>query len=120
MPEPDPFQALCVVVDEACIVEVHSDVDLFVAPDLARRLAEAAASGRDVVVDLCDAPFLDSAGLRELIRGHADVIRDGRRFVVACRHGGPVLRLLKLSGLTRVFDVAPSRDAALELLRDES
>ena len=53
------------------------ELDMATAHVLAERLRRAATRGEAVVVDLSDLTFMDSSGLRLLLRAAADSQRDG-------------------------------------------
>ena len=83
------------------------------APALAERLEAAIReSAGTFVIDLSDVDFLDSSGLRVLLRGRGLLGREDRALVVICPHGR-VRRVFELSGLSTVFALYPSRDVAL-------
>jgi anti-anti-sigma factor len=58
------------------LLVVHGEIDLAVRESLACALDDAVATGRRIVVDLSGVSFLDSTGIRALVRtaaGGADV-----------------------------------------------
>ena len=63
------------------------------------------------MLDLSGVDFLDSAGLRVLLRARGMLGREDRALAVICPHG-PVRRVFELSGLSTVFALYPSREAA--------
>jgi anti-anti-sigma factor len=68
--------------------------------------------GRHVVVDLEGVDFIDSAGLGVLLGGLERArAADGDLTLVATGQG--VIKVLELTGLTRVFEIHTSRTAAL-------
>ena len=82
------------------------------APALAERLEAAIReSAGPFVIDLSEVDFLDSTGLRVLLRGRGLLGREDRPLAVICPHG-PVRRVFELSGLSTVFTLYASRDAA--------
>ena len=93
-------------VDVAAGVVVGSgELDLNAADRLraAIELARNADDDRAVVVDLRDVTFIDSTGLKELVRP----VIDGHRVVL--RHPSkPVCRVLQLSGLADTLPVEGS------------
>ena len=96
------------------VVAVHGDVDVHSAPRLRAALSEAIDEhrGRHVVVDLEGVEFIDSAGLGVLLGGRERARgADGDLTLVATGQG--VVRVLELTGLTRVFEIHASRTAAL-------
>ena len=72
-------------------------------------------SDADVVVDLSDTTFIDSAVLGTLIASHRDTMAAGRRWsLVAGGGSGPaVQRILELTGLGSVMTVHATRAEAL-------
>jgi anti-sigma B factor antagonist len=92
------------------VLMVEGEVDLLTAPALQHEL-ESIAPGCDVVVDLCETPFLDSNGLRVLLA--ATLARDGRVHI-ACLPAGPVRRLFEVAqGASELLNVYESRRDAL-------
>ena len=79
-------------------VVVRGDVDLDTASKFEAQASEAVmlSTGGTFLVDLSGVTFLDSAGLRALIR--VLELRDGQRIIV--RPSRQVFTLLHLSGLT--------------------
>jgi anti-sigma B factor antagonist len=61
----------------------------------------------NLVIDLCDVPFMDSAGLGALIGGIRRIRDAGGTVGVVCDRPG-VLRLLHTTGFDRIVDVAPT------------
>ncbi len=90
----DPFFSLVVRDSDdgsAVVVSVAGELDVATAPELARALA---GIDGDVTVDLSGATFADPSGLRVLLAARAG----GCRLRVVRRGGGPVARLLTLTG----------------------
>jgi anti-sigma B factor antagonist len=92
-----PFR--CDVTAEPGRVRVtpRGELDLATATDLERRLRELRESGFDhVLLDLRDLAFIDSTGLRVMMRENAAAQADGRTFHVI--PGSPAVQ--------RIFDLA--------------
>jgi anti-sigma B factor antagonist len=100
--------------EDVPVVAVHGELDVEGAPELRTALIEAIDEhpGQPVVVDLEGVDLIDSAGLGVLLGGR-DRARgaDGDLTLVAT--GQSVIKVLELTGLTRVFEIHPSRTAAL-------
>jgi anti-sigma B factor antagonist len=96
------------------VVTVHGELDLETAPELRRALIEAIDDhpGSPLVVDLEGVDFIDSAGLGVLVGGLKRA-RDRGGDVLLVATGQNVVRVLELTGLTRAFEIHPSRAAAL-------
>ena len=96
------------------VVAVHGELDVDCAPELRRALIEAIDEhpGRPVVVDLEGVDLLDSTGLGVLIGGLKRA-KDAHADLVLVATGHSVIRVLELTGLDRVFEIHPSRAAAL-------
>lgn len=82
-------------------VTPHGELDLATVPDVERRLRELRESGFDrVVLDLRELVFMDSTGLRMIMREQAAAEADGRTFELI---PGP-------PGVQRIFEVASVLD----------
>lgn len=96
----------------AVVLHVYGEVDLSTAGELEQAVAaELAAEPTDLVVDLTDVTFLDSAGLGVLAHGHVKAEERVRLRVVVTSE--VVLKPLRLTGLDRLLEVYPSVEAAL-------
>lgn len=100
--------------ENAKIVVLSGEHDLGTVPKLRDALGEAAGNGSAVVVDLCDATFVDSSILGALLEARRSAIEADRSFAVACDgQSEPVRRVLEVTGLAEEFPVHPSREEAL-------
>jgi anti-sigma B factor antagonist len=98
--------------DEITVV-VIGELDLATAPELGRMLHDGLASGRDVLLDLSQASFIDSTGLAAIVAAthRADAL--GHQFRLRSEFGPQVRRLLELTGLLEVVPtvgVGPAPD----------
>jgi anti-sigma B factor antagonist len=95
---------------------VRGEVDLGAASELEAALEAAIReSAGAFVVDLTDVAFIDSTGLTILLRTRALLGREDRPLAVVCPHG-PVRRVFELSGVSEVFALYASREAAAAAL----
>lgn len=95
------------------MLEVSGEVDIYTAPKLREKLVELIDAGNDrIVVDLERVGFMDSTGLGSLVAGLKRIReRDGELAIVCTRE--PVLKVLGITGLDRVFPVHDSVEKAL-------
>ena len=100
--------------DGVRVLAVHGELDVSTAATLREALIEAIDEhpGGRVVVDLEGVDFVDSAGLGVLLGGR-DRARGADGDLVLVATGRNVVKALELTGLTRVFEIHPSRAAAL-------
>jgi anti-sigma B factor antagonist len=92
------------------VVAVHGELDIDGAPELRTVLIDAidAHPAQHVVVDLEGVGFIDSAGLSVLLGG-LERARGAGGDLTLIATGQGVLKVLELTGLTRVFEIRPSR-----------
>lgn len=98
---------------ETHVFALSGSLDLATAPTVRAALLEAAERGdHRIVVDLHGLEFLDSTGLGALIGAQRRAKEEGGevRLTVA---DGQILRLLRITGLLKIFAVYPSLDDAL-------
>jgi len=86
------------------VVAVRGDIDVLSAPKLGERLQEVADEGhKEVHIDLSEVEYMDSEGIKVLIRLRNSLGEDGEVAIRGAK--GPVLRVLQVSGLPRVFRI---------------
>ncbi len=84
------------------VVVLHGELDVATAPRIEDALASRRDDERDVVVDLRELTFVDSTGLRSLLRVRAVADGAGGRLVLV--PGPPeVQRVFELTGLSAQF-----------------
>jgi anti-sigma B factor antagonist len=80
---------------------------------------QALAEGYDVVVDLADVAFIDSAGVGALVGVYKTARARGRRAVFAAV--GPGVRgILAIIRLDEIFELSPDANAAVRACRGEA
>jgi len=86
------------------VVIVSGDVDVCTAPMLDERLQEVAGEGhKEVGIDLSGVSYLDSEGLKALIKLRNSLGHGGEVSIVGAR--GSVQRVFEMSGLSRIFNL---------------
>lgn len=93
------------------MLAVAGDVVVETAPRLEAALA--AATTRDVVLDLSAVPFMDSTGLRVIFSARDAATAAGCRLVPVVPPDGQVEGLLDFIELKESLATAPSREQAL-------
>ncbi len=87
-------------VDIATIQELESKIDSLNDP-------------QKLVIDLSSTDFMDSSGVRLLMAAHEKFRESGRKLAVAV-NGGPIGRLLEITGVLTHLNSFPSVDQALD------
>ena len=96
------------------IVEVAGEIDVYTAPKLREQLAELVDSGRyDIVVDMTGVEFLDSTGLGVLVGGLKRVRSHDGSLALVCNQER-ILKIFRITGLTKVFPIHDTLDEALQ------
>ena len=92
------------------VIEVHGDIEMETVSDLRERMLELVRSGsRHFVVDLNGVSFIDSTGLGVLVGALKRVQAEGGTMRLVCRQPH-VLRVLRLTGLDKVFVIVASQE----------
>jgi anti-sigma B factor antagonist len=99
---------------ELVVFKLRGSFDLATSPTVRVALAEELEKGKpDLLLDLTELEFLDSTGLGALIGAHRRAVERGGSVRMIVRDG-PILRLLNITGLIRVFAVFHSLEDARE------
>jgi anti-sigma B factor antagonist len=95
------------------VVTVEGEIDIYTAPRLRELLIDLAATGTcQLIVDLDKVRFLDSTGLGVLAGGLKRVrAHDGWLDLVCTQER--ILKIFKITGLTKVFGIYQTVDQAL-------
>lgn len=95
------------------VIEVAGEVDVYTAPQLREKLvAEVDAGRHHLIVDLRGVEFLDSTGLGVLVGGLKRVRQHEGTLQLVCTQAR-ILKIFELTGLTRVFTIHDTLEAAL-------
>ena len=91
---------------QGVMLRVGGEVDLATSPQLHAKLVDLVEVGEasSVVVDLTPVAFMDSTGLIVLLAAHKRARANGGRVLLVCP-GGPVLRVLRLTGMDKVLSI---------------
>jgi anti-anti-sigma factor len=101
------------------VMELVGEHDEYSARKIEATIDTELAEGRQVVVDLRRATFLDSIVVSHLLVAHqiAERLRSGFAVVLGSSSGWPVRTIFEVTGLQDVLPVEPTLEAALERLR---
>ena len=95
------------------IVVLPGEIDVSNAQRVFDQLTSVFAAGATVVIaDLTKTVFCDSTGLGTLLRVQRQAAAGGAQLRLAISPGGPVQRVLDLTGLDRLLPVYTSRAQA--------
>jgi len=95
------------------IVEAVGEIDVYTAPKLREQLAELVDSGRhEIVVDMQKVEFLDSTGLGVLVGALKRIRQHEGSMRLVCTQER-ILKIFRITGLTKVFPIYDDVAAAL-------
>src|SRR3954452_9185283 len=100
--------------DGSSRVNVKAELDLALAPVLQQRLAEAAAAGELVIVDLSRCLYIDSTGVATLLNASRRLTRSRAALAVVCPNPTP-LRVFEITKTVETLNVAATEQEALTL-----
>src|SRR4051812_36427894 len=94
------------------VLEVAGEIDVYTAPQLRERLIAVVEGGaRQVIVDLGRVEFLDSTGLGVLVGALKRLRVVGGELRLVCAQER-LLKIFRITGLDRVFDLYDSVETA--------
>ena len=108
------------VVDAArdiTALDFEGEFDIAAVPDIRDAVKRALDAGKHLIVNLSDATFIDSSTVHALFTADATARKAGRRFVLQFGTHAAVERVLAITGAERILQTAPTREAAVELVR---
>jgi anti-sigma B factor antagonist len=94
-------------------LSVQGEVDVYTAPQFREQLIQLVDQGqRQILVDLEGVEFLDSTGLGVLVGGLKRVRSQDGDLALVCTQRR-ILKVLEITGLTKVFTIYDAVDAAV-------
>lgn len=91
-------------------IEVEGEIDTATVEELKAAIENVFSSNlHSLVIDLRESSFMDSTGLKALVMTHRRFDEVGRAFAVAVS-GGPISRLIDLSGVDSFVRIVDSTD----------
>jgi len=94
------------VRDEAVIVHVGGDLDVYTAPRLKETLNEAATGGKRLILDLTDVHFIDSTALSVLV-GALQRAQSGEGDLRLVMDDPYLLKIFRITGFDGMFSIFP-------------
>lgn len=95
------------------VIEVSGEIDVYTAPRLREALISLVEAGNyRLIVDMEGVEFLDSTGLGVLVGGLKRVRAHDGSIDLVCTQGR-ILRIFRITGLSKVFDIYDTVDEAL-------
>lgn len=114
-PGPVQFNVTDASHGDVAIVRVEGELDVLTTPKLAAHLTKVTRSSTgNLVLDLSDALFIDSAGLAMLLSVRRRLARKRRSLTVLCDHG-PVRRTIEMARLDETLGLTPSSPGKMPL-----
>ena len=102
--------------DDAYVIALAGEVDLYTAPEFKQELLDVIAKGaKHVVIDLSETTFIDSTTLGVLVGGVKRLRPTGGSLALVCTDQN-ISKIFEITGLDRVFTIHASRDEALAAL----
>lgn len=100
-------------VNGTTLVAVGGEIDVYTAPKLRDKITELVAAGvYTMVIDMEAVEFLDSTGLGVLVGGLKKVRAHEGSLELVCTQDR-LLKIFRITGLSKVFVIHDSSDAAL-------
>lgn len=100
-------------VGATTVVTVGGEIDVYTAPKLRDLITELVGQGRhQLIIDMTAVEFLDSTGLGVLVGGLKKVRANQGTLQLVCDQER-LLKIFRITGLAKVFQIHPTADAAL-------
>jgi anti-sigma B factor antagonist len=111
-----PFQIEHVVSGQHAVVTVRGEIDAHTAPGLREHLLLLVEQGADrLVLDLREVTFIESVGLGALVATRKRLRPSDKSLCLVLGVEQTVLRrTFEITGLTKVFPIHPTVEAAVE------
>ena len=105
------------VSDDAYVISLAGEVDLYTAPEFKQQLLEVIGQGgKQVIVDFSNTTFIDSTTLGVLVGGVKRLRTNDGQLSLVCSDRN-ITKIFEITGLDRVFTIYPTRDEAVSKLK---
>jgi anti-sigma B factor antagonist len=99
--------------DDAYVISLTGEVDLYTAPEFKQQLLEVIGQGgKQVIVDFSDTTFIDSTTLGVLVGGVKRLRTNEGQLSLVCSDRN-ITKIFEITGLDRVFTIYPTRNEAV-------
>jgi anti-sigma B factor antagonist len=99
--------------DDAYVISLAGEVDLYTAPEFKQQLLEVIGQGgKQVIVDFSDTTFIDSTTLGVLVGGVKRLRTNEGQLSLVCSDRN-ITKIFEITGLDRVFTIYPTRAEAV-------
>jgi anti-sigma B factor antagonist len=113
---PQPLKIVDAALGGAPGVAIHGELDIAAVPELEHALDVAILESTGAfVLDLSGVEFLDSTGLRLVLRWRGLLAREERSLAIVCPPG-PVRKLFDIAGIAEQLFLYDSRETAAAAL----
>jgi anti-sigma B factor antagonist len=104
------------VADDAYVISLAGEVDLYTAPEFKQQLLEVIAQGgKQVIVDFSATTFIDSTTLGVLVGGVKRLRPNDGQLSLVCSDRN-ITKIFEITGLDRVFAIYETREEAVSTL----
>ena len=104
------------ISEEAYVISLAGEVDLYTAPEFKQQLLEIIAQGgKQVIVDFSNTTFIDSTTLGVLVGGVKRLRTNDGQLSLVCSDRN-ITKIFEITGLDRVFAIYATRDEAAAAL----
>jgi anti-sigma B factor antagonist len=102
--------------DDAYVIALGGEVDLYTAPEFKQELLDVIAKGgKQVIVDLTETTFIDSTTLGVLVGGVKRLRTNDGQLSLICSDRN-ITKIFEITGLDRVFTIHGTREEAVAAL----
>jgi len=99
--------------DDAYVISLAGEVDLYTAPEFKQQLLEVIGQGgKHVIVDFSDTTLIDSTTLGVLVGGVKRLRTNEGQLALVCSDRN-ITKIFEITGLDRVFTIYPTRVEAV-------
>jgi anti-sigma B factor antagonist len=105
--------------DNAYVISLAGEVDLYTAPEFKQQLLEVIAQGAtSVIVDFSNTTFIDSTTLGVLVGGVKRLRTNDGQLTLVCSDRN-ITKIFEITGLDRVFSIYANREEAIAAIDKE-